>query len=150
RVGGTGLGLAICRQLVRLMGGEIQVESQLGTGSLFWFDLHLPLAPTEAPHPSGAEESITGYLGPRQKVLVVDDVPANRAVAVGMLEQLGFQTSEAESGRNALEQVSASAPDLILMDIVMPVMDGLEATRRLRQMPQSEKVPIIVISASAA
>ncbi|TMH10642.1 MAG: response regulator, partial [Betaproteobacteria bacterium] len=96
------------------------------------------------------EEAITGYVGPRKKVLVVDDLQPNRAVAVGILGQLGFDTVQASHGRDAVEQVEAHAPDLVLMDSVMPVMNGLEATRRLRDKAAWRALPIIIVSTSAS
>ncbi len=150
RFGGTGLGLAISRQLVRLMGSDIRVESRLGHGSRFSFELDLSVA--HAPPPDAAAEGrpiITGYLGPRRKVLVVDDIAGNRATMVDFLTPLGFEVIEADDGEKGLEQARTSAPDLILMDSVMPVMDGREATRRLRRLSESRDVPIIVVSASA-
>jgi len=150
RAGGTGLGLAISRQLVRLMGGELQVHSQVGSGSLFWFDLDLGVVPArERPAPV-RHESITGYAGPRRKLLIVDDVADNRAVAVGMLASLGFDTVEAEDGTAALEKALADPPDLVLIDSVMPGVDGLSAMQRLRQAPGTRHVPIVVMSASTS
>ena len=149
-LGGTGLGLAISRQLVRLMGSELEVDSRLGAGSVFWFDLAVTPAPPGALPAKAEEEAITGYVGPRKKVLVVDDLQPNRAVAVGILGQLGFDTVQASHGRDAVEQVEAHAPDLVLMDSVMPVMNGLEATRRLRDKAAWRALPIIIVSASAS
>jgi PAS domain S-box-containing protein len=147
--GGTGLGLAISRQLIRLMGSDIHVESQINKGSRFWFDLNLPVVGTEVE--SASEERIaTGYQGARKKVLVVDDVVGNRALAIDLLESLGFEVIEAENGETGLAQAQACLPDLILMDIVMPVMNGLEAIRRLRQLPLVKDIPVIVLSASAS
>jgi CheY-like chemotaxis protein len=83
-------------------------------------------------------------------VLVVDDVPQNRAIALDMLKPLGFVTAEAENGREALDKAQSLRPDLILMDMVMPEMDGMEATRRLRQSPGLETIPVIAVSASAS
>jgi signal transduction histidine kinase/ActR/RegA family two-component response regulator len=148
RRGGTGLGLAISRQLVRLMGGDIQVQSEPGAGSRFWFELRLPLAPAQ-PAPA-ADRVATGYDGERKKVLVVDDVAENRAMLVDMLEPLGFLTFEAKDGRDGLEQALALRPDMILMDNVMPIMSGLDTTRRIRELPELRHIPVIAISASAS
>lgn len=149
RVGGTGLGLAISRQLVRLMGGEIHVVSRRGAGSAFSFELNVPVvAPQAAVVPP--EWAVSGYKGPRKTILVVDDVAANRAVAVDMLGQLGFDAVEAVNGLDALEKAKALRPALVLMDVVMPGMDGLEATRRLREMPEFKDLPIVAVSAGAS
>ncbi|MGH6646944.1 ATP-binding protein [Aquabacterium sp.] len=149
RSGGTGLGLAISRQLVRLMGGEVQVTSQDGVGSLFWFELNLPWV---EPRPDGESSSppVTGYRGARRKVLIADDVPANRTMLIDLLRPLGFDTLEANNGQSALEQVQTAAPDLILMDVSMPVMDGLEAIRQLRGSEATRALPIIALSANAS
>ena len=149
RFGGTGLGLAISRQLVRLMGGEIHVDSRLGVGSTFSFELNVPVV---APQPPVAapEWTVTGYKGPRRTILVVDDVAANRSLVVDLLGQLGFDTIEAGDGLEALEKAKAQRPELILMDVVMPGMDGLEATRRLREMPEFGDLPIVAVSAGAS
>jgi CheY-like chemotaxis protein len=149
RFGGAGLGLAISRQLVRLMGGDIEVESRLGEGSAFWFELDLPVVQAHSA-PASSETVITGYEGPRRNILVVDDVPANRMVLGDMLRPLGFEMAEAASGREGLEKAQSLRPDLILMDSVMPETDGLEATRRLRNLPGVGEVAIIAISANAS
>jgi PAS domain S-box-containing protein len=148
RLGGAGLGLAISRRFVRLMGSDIKVTSQVGAGSTFWFELDVPVI--EAETLAAPERLVTGYKGPPKKVLVVDDVAANRAMAVDMLRPLGFDVVEAVNGTEALHKAQAARPDWILMDMVMPEMDGLEATRRLRQLPGLKSVPIIAMSASAS
>ena len=148
REGGAGLGLAISRQLVRLMGGDIQVHSEQGEGSVFSFEVEAPILqalPHEAPE-SGAP---IGYEGERRKILVVDDVPQNRAMLLDSLETMGFEVAHACDGAEALTVAAWFQPDLIVMDLLMPVMDGYEATRRLRMSPQSADVPIIAMSASA-
>ncbi len=149
RLGGTGLGLAISRQFMRLMDSDIHVESRLGEGSTFWFELTAPVSELSLAT-SPMERAVIGYEGPRKRVLVVDDVAQNRAVIVDMLEWLGFKMVEAASGPEGLEKAQAERPDVILMDYVMPAMEGPEATRRLRQLPGLEGTPIIAVSASTS
>jgi PAS domain S-box-containing protein len=149
RVGGAGLGLAISRQLLRLMGSDIEIESRLGEGSAFWFELDLRVVQAHTASAS-SETVVTGYEGPRRKILVVDDVAANRMVLGDMLAPLGFEMAEAASGRKGLEIAQRLRPDLILMDSVMPETDGLEATRRLRQLPGVGDIAVIAISANAS
>ena len=150
RAGGAGLGLAISREFVRAMGGEIDVESHLGEGSAFWFELEpasvLPMASASAGAPPA--HMATSYEGPRRKVLIVDDIAVNRAVAVDWLSRLGFDTVEAENGREGFEKAQHETPDLILTDIVMPEMDGLQLTRNLRRVQGFEHIPIVAMSAS--
>ena len=146
-LGGTGLGLLISRQLVRLMGGEIEVESQRWQGSVFRFALEVPAASAAAA--AAPVNRVTGYVGARFKVLVVDDLSENRVVLRDMLEPVGFEISEAADGREALQIAQLQRPDLILMDVFMPDMDGRQATIRLRELPALAQVPIIVVSASA-
>lgn len=149
RAAGTGLGLAISRQLVRLMGGDLHVRSEVGAGSLFWFELSAPLA-SALPHAASVRVDVSGYEGPRKRILVVDDVAANRLMLVELLRPLGFEISEAIHGQDVLDQIPSNTPDLILMDLAMPVMDGLEATRRIRAGHVCADVPIIALSANAS
>ncbi|HEX6706841.1 MAG TPA: ATP-binding protein [Albitalea sp.] len=148
RRGGTGLGLAISRQLVRQMGGDIEVHSDPGVGSRFAFEMQLPIAPALAP--VTVDRIATGYEGERKKVLVVDDVTENRMVLVDMLQPLGFVTYEAKNGREGLEQALAVRPHMVLMDNVMPIMSGLDTMRRMKELPELRHIPVITISASAS
>src|SRR5471030_1179029 len=153
RIGGTGLGLAISQQFVKLMGGEIRVESRVNVGSTFWFELQLPVTTGEIVEIGRRQPTAiaTGYLGPRKRVLIVDDVPANRAVAVDMLASLGFETFEAADGHAGIEEAERLHPDVILMDIFMPGLNGQDSIRELRAKAGSlGKVLVIATSASAA
>jgi signal transduction histidine kinase/CheY-like chemotaxis protein len=150
RFGGTGLGLAISRQLVAAMGSDIQVDSRLGAGSRFWFDVALPLAAHDPVATAPILQALVGYEGPRRSVLVVDDIDANRAPLVDVLGRLGFAMLEASQGDAALRCIEQARPDLVLMDSVMPVMDGTEATRRLRLDERFRWLPIIIVSANAS
>ncbi|HEX6705236.1 MAG TPA: response regulator [Albitalea sp.] len=150
RFGGTGLGLAISRQLVLLMGSDIHVDSRVGAGSRFWFELDLPVALPGTLDTASAIDGISGYEGPRRKVLVVDDIEANRAPVVDYLAHLGFEMLEADSGDTAIRSIETASPDLVLMDSVMPAIDGMEAIRRLRGNKAFRDLPIIVVSASAS
>ncbi len=158
---GTGLGLTVSRQLVELMGGELHVESPLslpsgggnrerGPGSLFWFEVALPAMEVAVEPAQPSERVITGYTGPRCTVLVVDDIASNRAVLVNLLEPLGFEVFEAADGEQAIHLAREIRPNLILMDRWMPVLDGLEAMRQIRQNPELAEVPIIAVSASVS
>ncbi|MFM0223940.1 ATP-binding protein [Paraburkholderia dipogonis] len=151
RAGGAGLGLAISREFVRAMGGEIEVKSEIGQGSTFRFELPAASATPvlrKTTGPAPLPFTATGYEGPRRKVLVVDDVEVNRAIVVDLLGRLGFDTVEAENGRDGLEKAQRERPALILTDIVMPEMDGFELTRNLRQLQEFADVPIVAMSAS--
>jgi len=148
RDSGSGLGLAISQQLVELMGSEIKVRSELGQGSLFTFDLEVPVASKPAAD-APPQKRIIDYEGPRRSILVADDVENNRAVLMDMLIPLGFNVFDASDGRGALLEAERLKPDLIVMDVMMPVMDGLEVIRRLRLMPGLHAIPIIAVSASA-
>ncbi|MET0101815.1 MAG: ATP-binding protein [Sedimenticola sp.] len=148
---GTGLGLPITREYVELMGGEIRVSSHLGEGSLFAFDLSVEEAREEDVPSTGGMPHVL-QLVPGQalrRVLVVDDNDANRLLLRKMLESVGFDVCEAMDGAGAVEQFQARHPDFIWMDMRMPVMDGYEATRRIKALPGGEAVKVVALSASA-
>lgn len=147
-VEGTGLGLAISKRLVGLMGGTLEVRSKPAEGSVFWFDLALPEV-AAAPIPVDTGKRILGVAGMRPKVLVVDDNTDNRQLLSDMLAPLGFDLREAVDGQDALAQAAAWRPDVILMDMRMPVMDGFEAIRRIRATEALREVVVLAISASA-
>lgn len=148
-VEGTGLGLAITKHLVQLMGGEIHVRSTPGRGSTFWVDLELPEVDEGPLRHTEREKKIIGFTGTRKHILVVDDQWENRLLIVSLLTPLGFQVSEAADGQEGVARARAGRPDLILMDLVMPVMNGVEATRQMRQSPDLKDVVVIACSASA-
>ena len=154
---GTGLGLPISKQLVQSLGGNLQVESQLNKGSRFWFTLSLPEVTTEETAVSQSQARITGFFhlnkqndAPSLKILVIDDVEVNRHMIIDMLFGLGFELFEAKNGKEGVDAAISLIPNLILMDNIMPGMDGLEATRQIRKFPKLKYVPIITMSASAS
>jgi CheY-like chemotaxis protein len=156
RYGGTGLGLAICREVAARLGGEVTVHSELGLGSTF--SVHLPLSqhggPLQrtlaadgniAPVPAAMpHEVLRGH-----KVLVVDDDPRNAFVLTDVLEMHGMTVVQATDGRKAIAELAEGGIDLVLMDVMMPQMDGYETTRAIRRMPQYTRLPVITVTARA-
>ena len=171
---GTGLGLAISRKLTQMLGGELKVKSEVGKGSRFYFDIHLPEVTDASLMPQGDttmfwmgtaskdtgkleaarnaakdQHLIIGYEGPRLKVMVVDDKTENRNILKELLTPLGFEVFEADDGEEAVRLFDKEKPGLVLMDLRMPRCDGYEATRRIRALDDGKEPVIITVSASA-
>lgn len=150
RYGGTGLGLTICKEIIDRFGGRVGVDSELGRGSTFWFELPVEatsVRPQETTAPANHE------LAPlaRLRILVAEDNKVNQQVIIGYLKHLGQDAVVADNGAVALERAAAERFDLILMDMQMPVMDGIEATRRLRaSMAPSSDTPVVALTANAS
>ena len=149
KVEGTGLGLAISQKLVILMGGTLQVTSIIEEGSTFWFDLDLPEGSEHEASQHKPEAKIIGVNGNQKRVMVVDDKLDNRMFLYDLLSPLGFEVSEAIDGEDCLKKIQAISPDIVLMDLRMPKMNGLDATRQIRQISGLEQVIILAISASS-
>lgn len=145
---GAGPGLAITRRLVTLMGGCVSVESQPGQGSTFRFSVPLPSVTPVEQVAEPTRQEIRGYRGARKHVLVVDDNPTNAGLLVAILEPLGFEALTAENGREALRQALERPPDLVLLDLVMPEMDGLATVQKMRELPALSATRIVGVSAT--
>ncbi|MDB9315791.1 ATP-binding protein [Spirulina sp. CS-785/01] len=146
---GTGLGLSISQKIIEMMGGTIQVESQLGVGSVFSFSIECPLSNDWIIKNSLTKKGvIQGYSGESRLILIVDDRWENRSVLVNLLKPVGFDLIEAENGQEGLEKASQYYPDLIITDLKMPVMDGWRFLELIRQHPDLKNTLIIVSSAS--
>ena len=156
RFGGTGLGLAISRRLVRLMGGDIQVDSQLGVGSTFSFQVQIEVCASPPPAPESPEDALVSEAEARLKthhpgtlVLVVEDEPVSREIVQSLLECAGCQVELVPNGAAAVAAAAAKAYDVILMDMQMPELNGIEATRLIRQGGPNRGTYIIAATANA-
>lgn len=146
--GGIGLGLSICRSIVRLLGGELRLQSELGRGSEFSFALSLPLASVDVPDPGRSVASVPSLVG--QRVLVVDDAPVNREVAMIALSSIGCEVATAEDGEAALELLAHEWFDAVLLDLRLPGVSGSEVAREMQVLAQKQKRPLMPIIALTA
>jgi CheY-like chemotaxis protein len=143
---GTGLGLAICYKLCHLMGGSLRLESEYGVGSTFFVEL--PYIPAAEVAEEQEEDRLTEFFAAEARVLVVDDIELNLDICAAMLESFGIKPGLAQSGKQAIELAGGNVYDLIFMDHMMPEMDGLETTRRIRELGPCKNVPIIALTAN--
>lgn len=147
---GTGLGLAISSELIGMMGGKLEVKSTYGAGTEFFFRIFQKFVPADLETEEKVDENMN-FTAPEAKILVVDDNEMNRKVAVGLLEPLQMQIDLADNGKKALVMIQEKKYHMIFMDHMMPIMDGVEATKCLRQMEDSyyKELPVIALTANA-
>ena len=148
RIDGAGLGLSISQRFVQMMGGQIYVKSTEHKGSVFWFEIELPVVELNKIEPQDQNNEIIGYKGPRKKILIVDDNLPNRLVLKNILLKLDFIVKEAVNGKDALTTIETYTPDCIIMDVFMPELDGIQTTKLIRQNQLFDQMIIICISAN--
>ncbi|OIQ27346.1 MAG: hypothetical protein BM564_12675 [Bacteroidetes bacterium MedPE-SWsnd-G2] len=151
KYGGTGLGLSISKQLIALMGGSLSAESQLNQGSVF--TIQLPEVTVVSNYSdvlsASCKQRLRSVEFSHAKVLVVDDIEDNRNVIIGYLQSFNLTIMEARNGQEAIEMVNQNAPDVVLMDLRMPILDGYEAAKQIKSNPKTQHTPIIALTASA-
>jgi PAS domain S-box-containing protein len=145
--GGTGLGLSICQRLARQMGGDVGVQSQVGVGSTFWTMVRLPVSSEDKVQSSQSQDAVASDAVAGLHVLLAEDNLSMRGILKQLLELAGAQVSVAENGQAAVQMVMDRHCDLVLMDIQMPVMGGLEAARHIRKNPEHQALPIVALTA---
>ncbi len=144
----TGLGLTISKKLIEIMGGTLQLESELGQGSRFWFDVHLPSDVQNIEELDPNASPIINYIGARQSILIVEDVESNRSALTKLLFSIKFQVIEADSADEALLLLKDYIPNLIITDLIMPGISGEDFIKIMKSNPKTENIPIIAISAT--
>lgn len=148
---GTGLGLAISSQLIGMMGGKLEVRSEYGVGSEFFFTISQKTVSADLDEQDVVQADDMNFTAPEARILIVDDNEMNRKVAVGLLKPFQMQIDVAENGKKALAMLEEKRYDLIFMDHMMPIMDGIEATKQMREKKEEyyQKVPVIALTANA-
>jgi len=148
RAEGSGLGLTISKNIIEKMGATLKVDSTLGKGSVFWFDLKLPLGLQSSTTTHLMNRNVVGYSGAAKRILSIDDNEFNRDVIRQYLNQYDFIVDEASSGEIGLQQLDSEKPDLVLLDILMPDMDGFDVIKQIRSNENYREIPIIALTAA--